>query len=271
MAVDDPSTARTAGEHEASLSPIVELRQYVLHPGARDTLTRLFDREFVESQEALGIALIGQFRDVDDPDRFVWIRGFPDMALRLEALRGFYEGPVWAAHREAANATMLNSDDVLLLRPANAASGFTPSSNDRPPPGVNGNGAGLVVATIHALDSPASDGFAEYFEHKLKPALIEAGVAVLAYFVTEMSVNDYPRLPVRERENVFTWFAGFPDRSGVDRAIPGHGAVERLIGGAPSLRWPPHVLRLIPTARSLLTGLSQPCAAMSSRRRGASA
>lgn len=32
-------------------SPIVELRQYTLHPGKRDTLIELFDREFVETQE----------------------------------------------------------------------------------------------------------------------------------------------------------------------------------------------------------------------------
>ena len=32
--------------------PIVELRQYTLHPGQRDVLIDLFDREFVESQEA---------------------------------------------------------------------------------------------------------------------------------------------------------------------------------------------------------------------------
>ena len=34
--------------------PIVELRQYTLHPGKRDVLIDLFDREFVESQEASG-------------------------------------------------------------------------------------------------------------------------------------------------------------------------------------------------------------------------
>src|SRR5262245_44648801 len=56
--------------------PIVELRQYTLHPGQRDVLIDLFDREFVESQEALGIKVIGQFRDLDNPNRFVLLRGF---------------------------------------------------------------------------------------------------------------------------------------------------------------------------------------------------
>ncbi len=39
--------------------PVVELRQYTLHPGKRDVLIDLFDLEFVESQEALGIKIIG--------------------------------------------------------------------------------------------------------------------------------------------------------------------------------------------------------------------
>ena len=100
---------------------IVELRQYTLRPGRRDELIDLFERKFVDSQEAAGMTLIGQFRDLDDPDRFVWLRGFPDMESRNRALEAFYFGPVWQAHRGAANATMIDSDDVLLLRPLDAA------------------------------------------------------------------------------------------------------------------------------------------------------
>jgi len=116
--------------------PIVELRQYTLHPGMRDGLIDLFDREFVESQEALGIRVIGQFRDLDDPQRFVWLRGFRDMPTRAEALGAFYGGPIWKAHREAANATMIDSDNVLLLRPASPCSGFVLEYKHRPPVGA---------------------------------------------------------------------------------------------------------------------------------------
>src|SRR5690242_5785819 len=108
----------------STASPIVELRQYTLHPGARETLIELFDREFVETQEACGMKVIGQFRDLDDPDRFVWLRGFPDMPARARALAAFYGGPVWKAHRNAANATMIDSDNVLLLRPVAPDAGF---------------------------------------------------------------------------------------------------------------------------------------------------
>src|ERR1041384_845291 len=102
--------------NQSTYSPIVELRRYTLHPGRRDELIELFDREFVETQEAAGIAVLGQFRDLDRPEEFVWLRGFPDMPSRSAALRAFYGGPVWKKHSAAANATMIDSDDVLLLR-----------------------------------------------------------------------------------------------------------------------------------------------------------
>src|SRR4029453_8611733 len=99
----------------ADCCAVIELRQYTLQPGQRETLVDLFERHFIESQEDAGMTLVGQFRDRGRDDRFVWIRGFPNMQLRHQALERFYGGPVWAAHRTAANNTMLDTDDVLLL------------------------------------------------------------------------------------------------------------------------------------------------------------
>ena len=95
-------------------SLILELRMYTLYPGRREELIRLFEREFLETQEAVGIQVLGQFYDLDDRTRFIWLRGFHDMAARAEALHAFYSGPIWKAHREAANATMIDSDNVLV-------------------------------------------------------------------------------------------------------------------------------------------------------------
>lgn len=54
-------------------------------------------------------------RDVDRTDRFVWFRGYPDMATRRDGPTRFYlGGAAWARHSRAASATMLDSDDVLL-------------------------------------------------------------------------------------------------------------------------------------------------------------
>jgi hypothetical protein len=107
---------------------IVELRRYRLRPGRREELIELFDREFVESQEALGMRILGQFRDLDRPDDFVWLRGFDGMASRPGALAAFYGGPVWAKHRDAANATMIDSDDVLLLQTSRTLGRWPPAS-----------------------------------------------------------------------------------------------------------------------------------------------
>jgi hypothetical protein len=52
-------------------SPIVELRQYTLVPGKRDVLVDLFDADLIEGQEDTGMKIIGQFCDLDDPDKFV--------------------------------------------------------------------------------------------------------------------------------------------------------------------------------------------------------
>ncbi len=93
---------------------VVDLRQYTLHPGQRDALIDVFDEHFVEGQEAAGMHIVGQFRDLDDPDRFVWIRGFADLPTRAEALERLLRRPGLARarrHRE-------HDDDRLRQRPA---------------------------------------------------------------------------------------------------------------------------------------------------------
>src|SRR5437867_3671218 len=112
---------------------VVELRQYTLVPKGREALIALFEREFIETQETTGMIVIGQFRDLKNPDRFVWLRGFSDMDARAVQLQDFYGGPVWKAHRDAANATIIDSDNVLLLRPASQTSGFQLERASRAP------------------------------------------------------------------------------------------------------------------------------------------
>jgi hypothetical protein len=251
---------QSAAIPEPSWSPVVELRQYTLRPGERDVLIDLFEREFIEPQEVLGMRVLGHFRDLDDPDRFVWLRGFHDLPARAEGLAAFYGGPVWKAHREVANATMLDSDNVLLLRPARSASGFSPITSARPSRGSNAAREGQVIATVYSLDEGDVSAFIEYVEGELTPALNHLGGALLAYLVTEKRPNTFPGLPVREGENVFIWFAGFPKGAIPDEAAPGHGRLGRSIPAAPQQSQPIQVLRLEPAARSMLTGGSQACA-----------
>ena len=70
-AASAPSTATATTKNDTHCCAVIELRQYTLKPGQRDVLIELFEREFVETQEAVGIQLVGTFRDLDRPDRFV--------------------------------------------------------------------------------------------------------------------------------------------------------------------------------------------------------
>jgi hypothetical protein len=248
-----------SAQRAKTFSPVVELRQYTLYPGQRDVLIDLFDREFVESQEAVGIKVIGQFRDLDHPDLFVWLRGFEDMPGRARALQAFYGGPAWEAHRDVANATMVDFSNVLLLRPAYPTSGFSLDGRDRPPRGRTDVPKGLVVATICHFAAPVEAEFLDFFEHALKPLLTDAGASILACFVTETSANNFPRLPVREGENVFVWFSLFSDRAAYEHHAAALARSERWPGGASGelarrLEGPPEVWKLSPTGRSQLHG-----------------
>jgi quinol monooxygenase YgiN len=253
------SDQATSPQREQNCCPVVELRQYTLHPAKRDVLIELFDREFVESQEILGMYVLGQFRDLDDPNRFVWLRGFRNMSERAEGLTAFYTGPVWKAHREAANATMIDSDNVLLLRPARPSSSFMLENTDRPQPDAKEIPRSLVVATIYYLDTSAEDDFVDYFERTLEPALTETGTTILAYFVTERSANNFPALPVREGENVFVWFSCFRDQATYAdhvAALSNSTLWDGEVSGelARRLKRKPELLTLSPTPRSRLRG-----------------
>jgi hypothetical protein len=230
---------------------LVELRQYTLHPQRRDALIDLFDREFVETQEAEGMSVMGQFRDLDDPDRFVWLRGFADMAARVRGLQGFYGGPVWTAHRDAANATMIDSDDVLLLRPAWSGAGLAHDPARRAGHAAGTVPPGLVDVTVFSLNAEADSTLLDFCREHMTSALHRAGARAQGWYVTEPSPNQFPRLPVREGESVLVGVAVFEDRRACQTVLE-----DRRRDIMPTLsRWlnkQPHSMTLAPTARSAI-------------------
>ncbi len=237
--------------------PILELRQYTLHPGKRDVLIELFDREFVESQEALGMNIAGQFRDAGNPDRFVWMRGFRDMPARGVALNSFYSGPVWQTHRNTANATMIDASNVLLLRPISPNAGFAKSGAARAAVGTSALPASRVMATIYALNAPVDVNFIQFFEQQVKPLLIATGATPIAVFQTETAENNFPRLPIRTGEHVLVWFSRFASEEQVrahevqiGKSAAWNNPVEPTLRNY--LKSPAERLVLEPTARSLL-------------------
>lgn len=180
---------------------VVELRQYLLKPGRTDDLIDVFDRELVETQEACGMRVLGQFRDLDRPDWFVWLRGFSGMEGRRRALTDFYDGPVWAEHGPAAVDTMIDSDDVLLLEPSVLQL-----------PEARSNGAGPASGlTITVYDGAVNDSAGD----------------PLGLFRTLRAENTYPKLPVREDADVTVR---------IDRGAAPEGPVQQVIRAMPTGR-----------------------------------
>lgn len=235
--------------------PVVEFRQYTLRPGSRDVLIDLFDREFVETQEAVGIRVIAQFRDEDDPDRFVWIRAFRDMTSRTAGLTAFYiDGAAWREHAAAARATMVDTTNALLLRPATSTSEFSLPA-DRPGVEATVLPRSRVLATIYKPDI-ATGEFAEFFNSRVQPVLAATGAALIGSYVTEPAPNTFAMLPIRA-ETVFVSFALFENADRLDEHLNALARSQVWVEQvrpelSKRLSEPAQQLRLAPTARSLL-------------------
>ncbi len=228
----------------------VELRRYRMKPGRRDDLIELFEEHFIESQEACGMFPIGHYRDLDDDDAFTWLRGFPRFEERAAALEAFYvNSEVWRANRDAANDTMIDSDNVLLLRPARERSGFDVSGLIRPQASAREESQRLLWLCIVMLAMPVSEATVTSFEREALPLLTNAAERV-SYFVTEQRNNEFPRLPVREGEYAFVASGMCRTVAGVERCkdIVNERFISSLVERSINIE----LLRLRPARRSLL-------------------
>lgn len=243
---------------DASCCNVVELRQYTLHAGRREPFIGLFDRTFADPLDATGMTVIGQFRDLDRPDRFVWLRGFQDMPSRAKELASFYDSDLWHTYRNEANASIDDSDNVLLLEPASPTFRFKSV-----PPRVGaedaGSPAGLVVATLYYAKADRLSAFAALFDRSLRARAGASGARTLAEYVTSTQENNFPRLPVRVGEHIFVWVADF---AGPEAYATFESKLAADKEWTATL-WPsareyltrdPEVLRLTPTRRSRLRG-----------------
>ena len=209
---------------------LVELRQYTLRPGRRDQLVELFAREFIAEHQRAGALVLACFRDLDNPDRFVWLRGFSDNSARPAALGQFYGGELWRRRRNMVNSWLLDSDDVLQLRPLDQIRAQ--------------NGASMVVAHVLMLDAPVEDGAAARVGAELGSGLDKARGTLMGTLVTDPSPNNYAQLPLREGEHALVFLVSFADTPAGDawaRDVAQWRAPDGL-----TLREHPAMLRLAP-------------------------
>lgn len=195
---------------------VVELRNYLLRPGATGDFIRYFEQHFLDSQRGAGMYPLGQFTVEGEPDRFVWIRGFRDMATRLRGLQAFYGGAFWLARRDETNAMLLDHENVHLLRPlapiAALTGGATPEARASEPVGTLASRTGVVAVDFYRATPDALAGMLDRFERTVRPALVADGHQVLGHFVAELEPNGYPRLPVIQDPSLLVVITAYSDR-----------------------------------------------------------
>jgi len=180
---------------------MIEFRNYLLKPGVRERFRSYFEEHFLDSQNVLGGFVLGQFRIKGEEDRFFWIRGFENMSTRLAFLRNFYEqGAVWKQFGSGANEMMLDSDHVYLLKPLRSESFGSDEF---------AQGKGIVVVEYYFAKPNRRDELADLLEFNQTSHLRRKPMLC----VSEMTENDFPRLPVIQDENLLAAIMVFRDES----------------------------------------------------------
>jgi len=224
--------------------PVIEFRRYTLVEGGQSAFARYFETLFPEAFQQLGAIALGQFTENGNPNSFLWLRGFASWEQRAVANAAFYYGPVWKEHKATLNGLMIDSDNVLLLRPLHPVSGVPLLPAVDPvlePEGAQGEAAALLCTV--------RPGQLERFAELAAPAFAawhEAGWHNAATLVTLDMPNNFPQLPVRGDGPHLVWLGA---------AAPGSTppAWEALSEAARVLlREPPEPILLRPTPRSRL-------------------
>lgn len=74
---------------------IIEVRTYRIIPGKRDEFIRYFETKAIPAMRSFGIGVIGPFLDLENENKFSWLRTYASIEERTEKRRAFYESALW--------------------------------------------------------------------------------------------------------------------------------------------------------------------------------
>ena len=74
----------------------------------------MFETRAIAAQRKYGMKIIGPFLDVENPNKFVFLRGFPSLEERDRMKEEFYEGELWKKELEGIAMPVIDSYDVIL-------------------------------------------------------------------------------------------------------------------------------------------------------------
>ncbi|HEX2271832.1 MAG TPA: NIPSNAP family protein [Pyrinomonadaceae bacterium] len=93
---------------------IVEVRSYRIKPGHRAEFIELFETRAIPALRSHGMLIIGPLLDLENPNKFVFLRSFPSLEERERMKDDFYGGDLWKNELEALAMPLLDSYDVIL-------------------------------------------------------------------------------------------------------------------------------------------------------------
>jgi hypothetical protein len=234
---------------------VIELRRYAIKPHEREHFARYFEALFPGAFQQLGAIAFGEGFERDNTTWFTWLRGFKDMDARVSVNTAFYYGPLWKEHRQTLNDLMLDSDNVLLLRPLDAEHGVSvlPALDVvKEPDGAQG----IVALQIYAVEASQSETFAQHAAHAFD-SLRRPGIREAGRLVTLDVPNNFPQLPVRSDGPFLVWLGIIQDAEVLERQYsPAAAEVARSLTATGMLRGKPELVVIDPARCSRLRWLS---------------
>jgi hypothetical protein len=233
---------------------VIEFRRYTIKEGEREHFAEYFDY-FPEAFQQMGAIVFGQFFERKNPVGFTWMRGFKNTDARAIINSAFYYGPLWREHASTMNSLMVDSDNVLLLRPLTTARGVPVLPAVDPIKERNG-AQGVVVAQIFAVQPNSLDNFAKQAEEAFA-GYRAAGAREAGVLVTLDVPNNFPQLPVRTDGPYLVWLGIVKDNKTLETqfASLAERSTQPLLATG-LLRSAPELVILDPTHSSRLRWLS---------------
>jgi heme-degrading monooxygenase HmoA len=234
----------------------LELRNYLLKPNVLEHFIDYFEAHFIFSQEAAQMPVLGQFRVINEPNHFVWLRGFNDMQTRLEGLQNFYGGPVWEKFGPVANDMMLEWHNVHLLHLLSSITELTCGLSADVvaadlAAGTISPYTGVIVIDLYQAEPGKRSELVDKFQTQVVPAAQNEAIQIRGYFVAEMRKNEFTRLPVIQNEDELAVITAYESeeacREQRDKVTPHINTTLSAL-----LSKTPETLLLSPTLRSPL-------------------
>ncbi len=231
---------------------VIEFRRYTITPGGQQDFANYFQSYFPEAFEQLGAIAFGQFTERGNPVSFTWLRGFKNMEDRAIINSAFYYGPLWKEHKSTLNALIVDSDNVMLMRPLRRVPVLPAVDPVKERDGAHG----VVVAQIFALKAGASaEAFVQQVENAFA-AYRAAGVREAGVLATLDVPNNFPQLPVRTDGSYVLWMGIVKDNTVLEQQLqPLIAATAAAFDRTGLLRVTPELLILDPAHRSRLRWL----------------